>query len=215
MKDEFDDLLHIPDPYAHDAGAAPPAPRVTPAPTRGMLRAIRIASTAIGVAFSIAVLTVCGHRLSIHSPLALVAYGMVAPLLCGVLGLWLAARANLSRVQAIAITALTAVFFALSAYLTRADGDGTLRGCAECMWMGSWISLALFGVAAFASRHMFVTGAMRKTIVMGIACALLGAAVHRIHCDNDAFVHVLVGHGIPVMIVALCAALAARRITRA
>jgi hypothetical protein len=218
MNDEMDFLLEIPDPYAQHGDAqdhrtAQPPPKLTVAsPTRTRLRTLRWRALGLGVAVAITVVAIFGHRLSRESPFALVTYGIAIPLACGMFGLWCALRDHHSRDRSFALAAMGAAVFVATAYVSQ--GGGSFEGSLHCISFGTPLSCALFGLAAFATRRMFVTGAIRKTVLIGISCALVGAALHRLLCGYDTLSHVLLGHGVPIVIVALLAALTARRVTQ-
>jgi hypothetical protein len=59
---------------------------------------------------------------------------------------------------------------------------------------------------AIALRRGFVVGAARRGALLGVAGGLLGAAALGLHCSVTDGMHIAIGHGSPVIVLAVAAA---------
>jgi hypothetical protein len=117
------------------------------------------------------------------------------------------------RIVAVLIASLIA--FVLTTLLTSAAGDESIAGMVRCV-IGTSMMIAGPAMLAIASmRRTFVSGAGWRTAALGLGSGLIGAAATRLHCPNDAVAHVLVSHGLPVLLAAGTAVVLGTRFTRA
>jgi hypothetical protein len=64
-------------------------------------------------------------------------------------------------------------------------------------------------------RRGFATGATWRAAAVGLASELLAVSALRLRCSDHAFVHDVVGHGLPILVAALAAGALGSRYLRA
>lgn len=215
-----DDLFDVPDPFAASGSpAAPPTPPDVDAwpssPTRARTRAIRVAAVVGAVACEALLVSMMGLRSAVARDALLLGVAVALPAATA-LAVVVAARSQGSHRGRVAVTLVASlVVFAITTGITVRGGGDWLDETLECI-MGT--SLMAFGpalLAILAMRRAFVAGATLRTAALGIGAGLLGAAATRLYCPNDVFGHVMVGHGSPILLAAVLAALLGTRLTRA
>ncbi len=215
------DLMDIPDPFAKRPDvefAEPPLPDVgafPPAPTRARTKALRAFAVVAAVGCEAVLVSMIGLRSG---------QGIGATVLVGGVGIpALAAGVTLAGVQGsasrkprvVVVLIASLLAFVLTTLLTSAAGDDSVAGMIRCI-VGTSIMIAGPAILAIASmRHAFVTGAGWRTAALGLGSGLIGAAATRLYCPNDAFAHILVSHGLPVLLAAGMAVVLGTRFTRA
>ena len=220
MNPEFDprDLVDIHDPYASEDRTALKVPDVKalPAsPIRSQTLAVRLGALSAMIVCEVALVGVTGLRdkATVTSPV--VAWGVVLPLASAAFAFAVLQTSSMRRTRVFTAIALGAFAFVASTLLARASGDESMRGMVGCVIGGGMMTAGPLMLAIFSMRHAFVTGATWRTAALGLASGLIGAAAVRLHCPNDAFVHVLAAHGAPILLVMLVAGLLGPRFTRA
>jgi len=195
-------------------------------PTRGVVQWRRWAALVASFAWVAGNLGAYGVRSDLSAlPLAYVAVEVFAPFLLaliaiagsvhpGRLGLGVDRRflLVLTLVGPAAFVALAVLGPALSAEAFRDDSLAGSVGCFETTLL--WASVPL-GLAALTLRRAFVTGARWRAALVGTGCGLLAGGTINLFCANADPVHVLVGHGTPMLITTLVGALVMVRWARA
>jgi hypothetical protein len=78
----------------------------------------------------------------------------------------------------------------------------------------AWAAVPLF-CAGLTLRRAFPSGARFRGGLVGAACGLFSGATMNLHCPNVDGAHVMLGHGIPVVMAALVGALVLARWSKA
>jgi hypothetical protein len=228
MNPDFDpkQLFDIPDPNAPTGAlkensqtllqALPAPPPLTSADSRRGY-ALKMACAAIAaVALCVATVMLKGLRELAEMRVRLTTAGVALPLCCALLVYLYLGRASRSRKRIVGASAVAAALaFLSSASLSAAVGDTSLVRMLYCIVMVSAMASVAAVLMIFCARNRFVLEPVRRTTMLGLAAGLVAAAVMRLHCPNDALLHVLVGHGLPIVVVAGVSALFGPRVTRA
>jgi hypothetical protein len=211
----FDGLEGIPDPFAEAASrATEPAPMkplaasIGTPPTRAQMKVARIGALALLLASTLGVLASVSARgaqalVAIAIPLCAAAWTLVALF-----------RSTTKRPPVGTLLVVGLASFAVSAIATAGPGDSSVAAMTSCFTGTCVLAAALATPAVYGMRRSFVSGAFLRTSAIGLAAGLVGAGATRAHCPNDALVHVLGGHGIPVMIAIAAVAAIGARFTR-
>lgn len=218
---DIEELSSIPDPLAVRAApiAAPVRPSVAPGPTRSTVRMRRVLSVIFGVAWLVAIQLVIGIRTDLP-PLLYFAHVGVPALLGGV-AMWIALRpgpAGLGpSVKAMAIfVAVAPVAFAGAALCGPCVEQGL--ALAESIFLcGDFIiAIAILPLLAlvWAQRRTWAAGSGFRSVMLGAAVGFTAAGMQALHCAHSDRYHVLVGHGWPVIFIALLGYFAIRRTMR-
>ena len=230
MNDDFDlsRLADIGDPFAEDA-SAPLRPmdakraRAGPSPTRPRVHALRAMALAAALLYEAAWLVLRERRpdLTSASPLEL-ALGIAIPLGAAVLALGAAARSGprglgipALRVAALALAA--PLLFAIATLLAAPPETGDPRfwhHAASCMAVTGILALGPLALGLWAFRRAFAAAAAWRTAALGAAAGALAAATMSLACPITTAVHVIVGHGLVIVVGALIGALAAPAVAR-
>lgn len=219
MNPQFDpkDLLDIPDPFAADDGAhlrVPDVDALPPASTRSRTRTLRVGAIGVAVAYEAALIGKMGLRDKASLSSGIIGYGVVLPLVSAGIALAVLQK-SARRARVLATFAVGVVVFLVTTLLARAPGDESVPGTVGCIIGGVMMAAGPVLLAIFSMRHAFVMGATWRTAALGLASGLIGAAATRLYCPNDAFAHVLIGHGTPILLAVLAAAALGPRFTRA
>jgi hypothetical protein len=231
---ELDDLAflkEIPDPLAGAPGAPAPAPRFSaPSATRSVTQRRRVAALGISVGWLCTHLAVYGIRSDFtRLPAQYVALQILLPALLGAGSLLLAvAPGKLGLGLAAGVVAGFALLGPLSFWLCAAllnrpypATDNLLQS--GRFWLGALVCLditlawaaAPLLLAALTLRRAFPSGARWRSGLVGAALGLLSGAAINLHCPNVNQGHMLLGHGIPVLVAALIGGLVVSRWARA
>ena len=229
MNDEFDlkQLAEIGDPFADDASAPiRPMDRRAPvghSPTRPRMRALRWVALAAALSFDAAWLVFHERRpdLASAAPAGL-ALGIAIPLGVAVIALAAAVRSGprglgvpAGRIAALALGA--PVLFAVATLVAApADGGHPLfwRHAVGCMTVTAFLALGPMALGLWAFRHAFAAAAGWRTAAIGLAAGALSAATMSLACPITAAAHVIVGHGLVMVVGALAGALLAPALAR-
>jgi hypothetical protein len=197
-------LFDIPDPYAASEWTDAVVPRVDelpPAPTRMQLRATRVLAVAVAAACDIALVMAMGLRggkAGITPGVVLLGVGL--PLL-GAAGAVAVAQSSASRRNTVmGSIAIAYLVFTATALATRGPGSVSAEAMVRCMVVGAGLSAVPVLVSILCMRRAFATAIRSRSAAIGVASGLLAAAATRMHCGDDALLHVLLGHGAPVVV---------------
>jgi hypothetical protein len=220
MNARFDSrrLYDIPDPFTERTLSPLPGlpPEAMPASkARSRMWVERCSAIAVAAAIEVAFVGVWGLRWKTPLSARVVMNGAVLPALAAavLLALSLVSSARGARIRA-AILAGSGVFLATS-WLAHAPGDASVAQMLRCLTHEMVMAGCSAVVVLLSLPHAFATGAAWRGACLGLASGLLAAAATRLLCSNDAFVHVVVGHGLPILVAALAAAALGARFTRA
>ena len=162
-------------------------------------------------------------------PAEYVALQIVLPALIGAASLLLAvAPGKLGLGLAVSVVAGFTVLGPLSFWLCAAllnaphPAPDSLRQSGR-FWLGALVCLditlawaaAPLLLAALTLRRAFPTGAGWRSGLVGAALGLLSGAAINLHCPNVNQGHMLLGHGIPIVVAALVGGLVVARWARA
>jgi hypothetical protein len=87
------------------------------------------------------------------------------------------------------------------------NGAGALLGVLVCFDITvAWAAIPLL-LAALSLRGAFAAGSRLRSTLVGAAAGLFAGGTMNLHCPNVSSLHVLLGHGIPVLIAAVAGAL--------
>jgi hypothetical protein len=229
--DDLSFLKEIPDPLAEAPAAPGPAPRFSaPSAPRAQTRRRRLAALGISLGWLCTHLAVYGIRTDFaRLPAEYVALQIVLPALIGVASLLLAlAPGKLGLGLTVSVIGALAVLGPLSFWLCAAllntpypALDAGLQS--SRFWLGALVCLditlawaaAPLLLAALVLRRAFPAGAGWRSGLIGAALGLLSGAAINLHCSNVNQEHMLLGHGIPILVAALVGGVVVSRWARA
>jgi hypothetical protein len=217
---QFDprEFLDVPDPFASDNGAhlrAPDVDALPPSPTRSRTRVVRLGALGAAIVCEAMFISLMGLRDTATLSYRVVGYGIALPLAVAAVALGVLQKSASRRDRVLAAIAGGVVVFFATTLLAQAPGDESLPGMVRCIVGGGMMAAGPALLAVFAMRRAFATGATWRTAALGLASGLIGAAATRLYCPNDAFAHVLIGHGAPILLAVVAAAALGPRFTRA
>lgn len=212
-------LSEIPDPGS-DASLDPPrlrAPALVVAPERAAVRKRRLAALAASVAWVGTHLAVYGIRsdfdrvsllyvvAQVLLPFVLAFASLLIALAPGRLGLgakvWLIGALALLGPATFCLIALGAP----APYVVPA-GAGSLIGVLVCFDITvAWAAVPLL-LAVLSLRGAFAASSGLRSALVGAAAGLFAGATMNLHCPNVSSLHVLLGHGLPVVLAAAAGA---------
>lgn len=203
-------LMDIPDPF-DDARymVAPPPPRLVSSPARKTVRARAWFALFVCVAVDGALIAQMGVR-PISGALAIL--GIALPLLMAIWALFAATSEERRALRAIVVP-VAAAFIGLVA--TSATGDPSFSRALTCALLTSLFAATPAALGLWWTRHAFAGSANHRALAFGVAAALTGFLAIRLHCTNDSLAHLLQGHFLPMLVVALAVFAVARRSSRA
>jgi hypothetical protein len=229
MNDDLDlkRLADIGDPFAEDA-SAPVRPMdrqralVGHSPTRSRMRALRSVALAAALFYDVAWLF---HErrsdLASASPMGL-ALGIAIPLAVAVIALGAATRsgprslgAPAGRIAALALGA--PILFAVATFLAAPTEEGDRlfwHHAVGCMTVTAILALGPIALGLWAFRRAFAAAAGWRMAAVGVAAGGLAAATMSLACPITTAVHVIVGHGLVMIVGALAGALLAPALAR-
>lgn len=214
MSPERDEDFDVPDPFAGGAPLPPlpPLPEALPSsPSRGGVRGRRVLALVVGSALPCAIICGMGFRAVTTKVLIL---GVLCPVLAAAAALVLLLRARSTTLRlALAAAAAALLFFVGTAAEAHAP-SAPASAAMGCMVITSLLLSGPLLLGGMALRHAFPSGSASRAASLGVAAGLVGAATIRLHCPHDDSIHVMLGHGLP-MVAAGLIALAAHRLLRA
>ncbi len=207
--------------------APAPAPRFSaPSAPRKQTQRRRLAAFGISLGWLCTHLAVYGIRSDFtRLPAEYVALQLVLPALIGAASLLLAvAPGKLGLGLAVSVVTGFAVWGPLSFWLCAAllhtpyppaDNGRFWLGALVCLDITlAWAAAPLL-LAALTLRRAFPAGAGWRSGLVGSALGLLSGAAINLHCPNVNQGHMLLGHGIPIVVAALVGGLVVARWARA
>jgi hypothetical protein len=225
---DLDRLGDIPDPLQGRVESAPrrAALPADPSPTRGVVRWRRWAALSLSFAWVAGNLAAYGVRSDLSIlPLGYVALEVAAPFalaLVALVGAVHSGRFGLGTDRRI-VSALTltgpAAFAVLAiagpAIYPEAFRNGALDGCLGCFKAALLWAAVPLALAGLTLRRAFVTGAGWRAALVGTSCGLLAGGTINLFCPNADPLHVIVGHGIPMLVTSVVGAVSMARWARA
>lgn len=215
-----EDLLAIPDPAAKPVRPLPPPVLPSePSPTRRQARARRLVALALGASWLALIPIVFGPRPDLGSAVVLTQVALAFVL--GVAALWLAVSPSRplgpSLRQAGVLALLALAVFSGASLLAPCEQHGAtlLYGAFVCGDVVLGFSLVPAALAAWALRRSAATGAGRHGALLGLGIGFCATCALTMHCPQLDGLHMLLGHGLPVLGVAGLSFLTLRRFLRA
>jgi hypothetical protein len=211
----------IPDPLA---GAETPAPALRlpdlePSPDRSVVKQRRLAALVGSLCWLAAHLAVFGVRKDLDQlPVAYAAAQVLLPFAFAVLSLFIALGSGrlglglkVSLISALAFLGPASfVLVAIGAPVPVGEGPEGLASLVRifvCFDLTvAWAAVPLL-LAALTLRGAFASSARWRSALVGAGAGLFAGATMNLHCPNVAPVHMLLGHGMPVIIATLAGAL--------
>jgi hypothetical protein len=224
---DLDRLGDIPDPFA-GADVAPVragAPKgMPPSPSRAELRSNRVAALVAAVVYEGLWLTLFEHRadlgvasrvslaLGVGIPLGAGALAMAGGIRGGGLGLGESAR-RLAALVGVSV----ALFVVGTTVFAPADTEaGRFWGhTLQCMAITSALAAVPLALGVWAFRRSFVVSSRWRGACIGTAAGALAAATMSLLCSTDGVGHVLLGHGIMMVVGAAAGAVFGAKVMRA
>lgn len=222
-----EELDAIPDPFEEELLAPVPSIDVSAlgtSPTRSHASSLRAAAAVLSVLYELGLLLALGARWDLAElPLAYAVAGALFPLAIaiGFLVFGLGTAESLwTKGRAIALVVLlaAATFIAGTVLAERVLGTArvvTWRWPLKCFGLSAAFAIGPLILALIAFRHAFVARSAGRGAVLGAAAGAVAAAALSLHCPNILLVHILVGHGLPILAAAGILSLLARRFWRA
>lgn len=211
-------LGEIPDPTPPASHASPlRLPSLSDTPTRSVVKRRRALALIGGVSWIGAHLAVYGIRTDLTAlPFPYVAAQIVLPALLATASLVVALGSGklglgfkIGLVSTLAILGPASFcFIALGAPVPRVSDPSTLIDTFLCF------DITIAGVAvpllcaAITLRGAFAAGARWRSALVGAGIGLFAGATMNLHCPNVAPAHMLLGHGLAVVVAAALGALA-------
>jgi hypothetical protein len=210
---EFTALLgEIPDPAVPAShSVALRLPSSPSSPTHQLVRSRRLAALLGGLSWLGAHLAVYGLRTDLGGlpitylaaqialPILLATGSLVVALGSGKLGLGL----KIGLVSTLAVLGPASFcVIALGAPVPRVPEAGTLLDTVLCFDITvAWVAVPLL-CAAITLRGAFAAGARWRSALVGAGIGLFAGATMNLHCPSVAPVHMLLGHGLAVLVAA-------------
>ena len=221
-------FAEIPDPGAELPSLSPAlrVPELGASPARDTVRKRRQAAFAGSAAWLSTHLAVYGVRSDLHGlsllyvaaqillPVLVASASLFAALSYGKLGL----GSKIGLISALVLLGPLAfcliAFGAPIPHATAAD-DSSLLGILVCFDITvAWTAVPLL-CAALTLPGAFATGVRWRSALVGAGIGLFAGATMNLHCPNAAPLHVLTGHGLPVIVATILGALLLAYRTRA
>lgn len=216
---EFAALLgEIPDPAVPARQAAPlRLPSLPGTPTRQVVQSRRVAALIGGLSWLGMHLAVYGIRTDLTGlPFTYVAAQIALPVLLATGSLVVALGSGkrglglkIGLVSTLAILGPASFcMIALGAPIPRVPEPGTLIDTVLCFDITiAWVAVPLL-CAAITLRGAFAAGARWRSALVGAGIGLFAGATMNLHCPNVAPAHMLLGHGLAVVVAATLGAAA-------
>lgn len=210
----------IPDPTvaARTSSSRLRVPELGGSPARALVRKRRLAALTGSAAWLLTHLAVYGVRTDFHGlpplyvaaqillPFLVASASLFAALSYGKLGLGL----KIGLISGLAILGpLAFCLIALGAPAPYVPGPNTasLLGILVCFDITvAWTAVPLL-CAALALPGAFATSVRWRSALVGAAIGLFAGSTMNLHCPNVAPLHVLMGHGLPVIVATVLSAL--------
>lgn len=220
---DLDRLKEIPDPYEAIASSQPrPLPKL---PSRGLgrgsLRRRRRTVLLAVLGVQVAWLLLAGVAARVELPAWFAIEAFVLPVAGAVLA-WYAATLpgrlglGLPVRQLSAALAATFVLFGLSVPFAPGSStdEFTLRSTVLCAVTSTLLAGLPFAAGFVLFRRGFAGNAGLRMALFGGACGSIAAALVRVHCPKDSVAHILIGHGVAILLFSLLGAKVGRESVR-
>jgi hypothetical protein len=212
----------IPDPIGSTeigtpSGAAAP-PAATAGPTRGVIQRRRVMYLAVALVWTATIIILLGLRTNLDMKRAV--HHIAAPCVLGLAALavgfsrgrlGLGPGARRTMIVALATPALFFIFAALAHGPTLPEDERSMVGCGGYEVLAGIVPVALAGLAL---RHTSVTSAPWRTAAVSAGIGLVFAGLWALHCADGSTVHVILAHGLPVVMFAALGGLVMSRFIR-
>jgi hypothetical protein len=233
-RNELDLFAGIPDPFAGGSGEvaasvdrlpAPPVLSTVPSLTRHDQRRRRAVAMAAAMAWQIVWLVAFEHRGDLRSlPVVRVALGVLVPLSAAAIAWGVAVRRGDRGLGAprtwiaAAIVVAPLLFVVATLAVDPADHDASagafLNRAMRCAGVTAVLCAPLLAGIVFAFRRAFVAASTWRTAALGVACGAVAATTMSLVCPHDEAGHVLLGHGLFLLLGGLAGAALGKRVTR-
>ncbi len=222
-------LADIPDPLPQRSltsatSGAPPVSPMVPSPTRSGVRRARIVALACAILFDAAWFAFVERRRDLGSlPVTTIALGLAIPLVAAGAALTATVRRGArglgdSVVSVAALVCVAPLLFAAVTFLVApvdsSDGEFVARAT-RCIAATAVLAAGPLALGLVALKRSFVAAAAWRTAALGVACGGVAAATMSVSCPDSGAVHVVIAHGVMMLVAGLAGALAANRVTRA
>ncbi len=228
MNDDLDlePFADIGDPFAESARApAPPldSKSLGRSLTRARARAWRGGALAVALLLEAAFLVFKERRPDLASLSApQIALGLAVPLVAAALALVAVVRSGkrglgLSAAGIGALAVAAPAVFAIGTLLAAPAGGEDPHfwlHAAGCMTVSAILAVGPMALGLWAYRHAFVAAAPWRTAAIGLAAGSLAAATMSLACPISTASHVILGHGVVMLMAALAGALLAPAVAR-
>jgi hypothetical protein len=201
-------------------------PELGASPARALVRKRRLAALTGSVAWLLTHLAVYGIRSDFHGlPPLYVAAQILVPFFVAVASLFAALSYGklglglkiglISGLVILGPLAFCLIAFGAPAPYVSGPGAASLLGILVCFDITvAWTAVPLL-CAALALPGAFATGVRWRSALVGAAVGLFAGAAMNLHCPNVAPLHVLMGHGLPVIVATILCAVVLGYRTRA
>jgi hypothetical protein len=226
-------LGEIPDPFAPEPTAVGPlrgAARaldaggdLPPSPVRGRVRSMRVAAVVAALLWETGWVAFVERRGDCASLAAgTLAAGLALPLVAAVLALSAATQRGprglgRSAAEILALTLIPPAVFALITWWAGApdtSGAPFWSQAVPCMRATTILAAVPLGLGVWSLRGAFASASVRRTAALGVACGALAAATMSLACPDGGAKHVIVAHGVAMVVAGLAGAFLGRKITR-
>jgi hypothetical protein len=228
---DLSQLGAIGDPFADAASAPPRVPLEPPrvpggdkaSPTRARVRMVRWIAFVAALVFEVPCVVLSHHRRDMTAlplpefavglllPLAAAAVALLAATRRGPRGLGMPARAIITL--AVAAPALFYLVTMAGAPAAGADPDFWLHA-AKCAYTTAFLTVGPLLLGLWAFRRSFAAAAAWRTAALGVAAGCLAATAMSIACPMAGAAHVILGHGLMMLVAGFAGALLAPAISR-
>jgi hypothetical protein len=211
----------IPDPVkrAPIARDRHPHPPTEPSPTRADFRSRRMVAIVLSIAWLAAMLVLLGVRQSIAPSIVL--FHIAIPSALGVVALGLSlSRGRLGlgpSVRNAVLFALVppAIFLVIGLVFQAPMGAEDQRDKLQCGAVEALAGLVSLAIAAIGLARSQVTNGRWRGALLGSAIGLVWAGLWGIHCADSSRAHVVLAHGLPVLVFAGAGGVILSRVSRA
>jgi hypothetical protein len=226
---DLDRLRDIPDPFAEAARAPRPAagpPRVTEhaSPTRAGLRTARGGALVFAFVYEALWLSLFPHHgevgaasraglgIAMAIPAVACAVALAGAVRSGGLGLG-------APVRRLAVLALASLTVFVVGTMLNSPADVVVAGywshTARCMGITCALAAVPLALGVWAFRRAFVVSSRWRGACLGAAAGALAASTMSLICAVDGMAHVVVGHGLVILVGAAAGAAFGEKIMRA
>ena len=222
MSFDLRDLDSIPDPLAGASQRELPAQSLpkTPALTRRAVQRRRLLAVAISFLWMGAILAFFGVRDDFFANPLVLAH-VALPALFGGAALYTALSSGPAGVgpsirPTLVFALLGPIAFVVTAMLlpTVEASDHFLRSVFICGDVVLFLGAIPLAALAWSLRHACVSSAPWRSTLVAVAVGLVAAAAAGSHCTNTDRLHIALGHGLPILVLALMGWFVVRRVTR-